>query len=228
MKILMVLTSHDKLGDTGHPTGFWLEELAAPYYAFKEAGAQVTLASPKGGQPPLDPKSNEPGFQTDATRRFEADTAATAQLANTLRLDSVRQQDYDAVFYPGGHGPMWDLAEDRHSIALLESFVAANKPVALVCHAPGALRHVKGTDGRPLVAGRQVTGFTNTEEEAVQLTKVVPFLVEDSLKANGGVYTQAADWHPHVVSDGLLITGQNPASSEPAATVLIKRLRQAA
>jgi len=228
MKILMVLTSHDKLGDTGHPTGFWLEELAAPYYAFKNAGAQITLASPKGGQPPLDPKSNEPGFQTDATRRFEADTAASAQLANTLRLDSVRQQDYDAVFYPGGHGPMWDLAEDRHSIALLESFVAANKPVALVCHAPGALRHVKGTDGRPLVAGRQVTGFTNTEEEAVQLTKVVPFLVEDSLKANGGVYTQAADWHPHVVSDGLLITGQNPASSEPAADVLIKRLRQAA
>jgi len=228
MKILMVLTSHDKLGDTGHPTGFWLEELAAPYYAFKNAGAQITLASPKGGQPPLDPKSNEPGFQTDATRRFEADAAATAQLANTLRLDSVRQQDYDAVFYPGGHGPMWDLAEDRHSIALLESFVAANKPVALVCHAPGALRHVKGADGRPLVAGRQVTGFTNTEEEAVQLTKVVPFLVEDSLKANGGVYTQAADWHPHVVSDGLLITGQNPASSEPAADVLIKRLRQAA
>jgi putative intracellular protease/amidase len=228
MKILMVLTSHDKLGDTGHPTGFWLEELAAPYYAFKNAGAQITLASPKGGQPPLDPKSNEPGFQTDATRRFEADAAATAQLANTLRLDSVRQQDYDAVFYPGGHGPMWDLAEDRHSIALLESFVAANKPVALVCHAPGALRHVKGTDGRPLVAGRQVTGFTNTEEEAVQLTKVVPFLVEDALKANGGIYTQAADWHPHVVSDGLLITGQNPASSEPAAEALIKRLRQAA
>jgi putative intracellular protease/amidase len=228
MKILMVLTSHDKLGDTGHPTGFWLEELAAPYYAFKEAGAQITLASPKGGQPPLDPKSNEPGFQTDATRRFEADAAATAQLAKTLRLDSVRQQDYDAVFYPGGHGPMWDLAEDRHSIALIESFVAADKPVALVCHAPGALRHVKGTDGRPLVAGRQVTGFTNTEEEAVQLTKIVPFLVEDSLKANGGVYTQAADWHPHVVSDGLLITGQNPASSEPAADVLIQRLRQAA
>ena len=228
MKILMVLTSHDKLGDTGHPTGFWLEELAAPYYAFKEAGAQITLASPKGGQPPLDPKSNEPGFQTDATRRFEADAAATAQLAKTLRLDSVRQQDYDAVFYPGGHGPMWDLAEDRHSIALIESFVAADKPVALVCHAPGALRHVKGTDGRPLVAGRQVTGFTNTEEDAVQLTKIVPFLVEDSLKANGGVYTQAADWHPHVVSDGLLITGQNPASSEPAADVLIKRLRQAA
>lgn len=228
MNILMVLTSHDKLGNTGQPTGFWLEELAAPYYAFKEAGAKITLASPKGGQPPLDPKSNEPGFQTDATRRFEADAAATAQLANTLRLDSVRQQDYDAVFYPGGHGPMWDLAEDRHSIALLESFVAANKPVALVCHAPGALRHVKGADGRPLVAGRQVTGFTNTEEEAVQLTKVVPFLVEDSLKANGGVYTQAADWHPHVVSDGLLITGQNPASSEPAAAVLIKRLRQAA
>ncbi|ARN21995.1 type 1 glutamine amidotransferase domain-containing protein [Piscinibacter gummiphilus] len=228
MKILMVLTSHDQLGNTGQPTGFWLEELAAPYYAFKNAGAQITLASPKGGQPPLDPKSNEPGFQTDATRRFEADAAATAQLANTLRLDSVNQRDYDAVFYPGGHGPMWDLAEDRHSIALIESFVAANKPVALVCHAPAALRHVKGTDGRPLVAGRQVTGFTNTEEEAVQLTKVVPFLVEDSLKANGGVYTQAADWHPHVVSDGLLITGQNPASSEPAAEVLIKRLRQAA
>ena len=228
MNILMVLTSHDQLGNTGQPTGFWLEELAAPYYAFKEAGATITLASPKGGQPPLDPKSNEPGFQTDATRRFEGDAAATAQLATTVRLDSVHQQDFDAVFYPGGHGPMWDLAEDRHSIALLESFVAANKPVALVCHAPGALRHVKGPDGRPLVAGRQVTGFTNTEEEAVQLTNIVPYLVEDSLKANGGVYTQAADWHPHVVSDGLLITGQNPASSEPAAAVLIKRLRQAA
>ena len=228
MKILLVLTSHEKLGNTGLPTGFWLEELAAPYYAFKGAGAQITLASPKGGQPPLDPKSNEPGFQTDATRRFEGDAAATAQLANTVRLDSVRQEDFDAVFYPGGHGPMWDLAEDRHSIALIESFVAANKPVALVCHAPGALRHVKGADGRPLVEGRQVTGFTNTEEEAVQLTKVVPFLVEDSLKANGGVYSQGADWHPHVVSDGLLITGQNPASSEPAAAVLVKRLRQAA
>jgi len=228
MKVLMVLTSHNRLGDTGQPTGFWLEELAAPYYAFQAAGAEIVLASPKGGQPPLDPKSNEPGFQTDATRRFENDAAATAQLASTVPLDRVDPADFDAVFYPGGHGPMWDLAEDRHSIALIEGFVAAGKPVALVCHAPGALRHVLGADGRPLVDGRQVTGFTNTEEEAVQLTQVVPFLVEDMLKANGGVYAKGPDWHPHVVTDGLLITGQNPASSEPAARALVQRLRQGA
>jgi putative intracellular protease/amidase len=224
MKILIVLTSHDQLGDTGRTTGFWLEELAAPYYAFADAGAQVVLASPKGGQPPLDPKSNEPDFQTDLTRRFEADPAATAQLANTVRLDSVRQQDFDAVFYPGGHGPLWDLANDRHSIALIESFIAANKPVALVCHAPGVLRDVKAADGSPLVAGKKVTGFTNSEEAGVGLTDVVPFLVEDMLKAAGGQYSKGPDWGAYVVSDGLLITGQNPASSAATAAELVKHL----
>ncbi len=224
MNVLMVLTSHDKLGDTGRKTGFWLEELAAPYYAFKDAGANITLASPLGGQPPLDPKSNEPSAQTDHTRRFEADAAANAQLASTVRLDSVKQDDFDTVFYPGGHGPLWDLAEDRASIALIEAFIAANKPVALVCHAPGALRHVKTADGRPLVEGKTVTGFTNTEEEGVGLTDIVPFLVEDELKGLGGLYTKGADWGSFVVSDGLLITGQNPASSAEAAQLLIKRL----
>jgi len=221
MKVLIVLTSHDQLGNTGHKTGFWLEELAAPYYAFKDAGAQIVLASPKGGQPPLDPKSNEPAFQTDLTRRFEADAAANAQLASTVRLDSVNQADFDTVFYPGGHGPLWDLAEDANSIGLIESFIAAGKPVGLVCHAPGVLRHVK-VDGKPLVAGKKVTGFTNTEEEAVGLTQVVPFLVEDTLKELGGVYSKGADWGSYVVQDGLLITGQNPASSEEAAKVLMK------
>ena len=224
MKVLMVLTSHDKLGDTDRKTGFWLEELAAPYYAFKDAGAEVVLASPNGGQPPLDPKSNEPGFQTELTRRFEADAAANAQLASTLRLDSVSQADFDTVFYPGGHGPLWDLAEDRHSIALIESFIAAGKPVALVCHAPGVLRHVKTSVGKPLVEGKRVTGFTNTEEEGVGLTNVVPFLVEDVLKENGGIYSKGADWGPYVIQDGLLITGQNPASSELAAQRLLERL----
>jgi putative intracellular protease/amidase len=224
MKILMVLTSHDKLGNTGRKTGFWLEELAAPYYVFKEAGVDITLASPKGGQPPLDPKSNEPNFQTDLTRRFEADADAKAQLATTLRLDSVKSADFDSVFYPGGHGPMWDLAEDPDSIKLIESFLAAGKPVALVCHAPGALRHVKTPEGRPLVEGKKVTGFTNTEEEAVGLTKVVPFLVEDMLKAEGGIFSKTADWGVHVLSDGLLTTGQNPASSGPAAKVLLEKL----
>ena len=224
MKILIVLTSHDQLGDTGRKTGFWLEELAAPYYAFTDAGAQIVLASPKGGQPPLDPKSNEPDFQTDLTRRFEADPAATAQLASTVRLDSVRQQDFDAVFYPGGHGPLWDLANDSHSIALIESFIAANKPVALVCHAPGVLRDVKAADGSPLVAGKKVTGFTNSEEAGVGLTDVVPFLVEDMLQAAGGQYSKGPDWGSYVVSDGLLITGQNPASSAETAAVLVKQL----
>ncbi len=224
MKILIVLTSHDQLGDTGRTTGFWLEELAAPYYAFTDAGAQIVLASPKGGQPPLDPKSNEPDFQTDLTRRFEADPAATAQLAATVRLDSVNQGDFDAVFYPGGHGPLWDLANDRHSIALIESFIAANKPVALVCHAPGVLRDVKAADGSPLVAGRKVTGFTNSEEAGVGLTDVVPFLVEDMLQAAGGQYSKGPDWGSYVVSDGLLITGQNPASSAETAAVLVKHL----
>lgn len=224
MNILIVLTSHDTLGTTGRKTGFWLEELAAPYYAFKEAGARVVLASPAGGQPPLDPKSNEPAFQTELTRRFEADAAATAQLADTVRLDSVSQDDFDAVFYPGGHGPLWDLAEDAHSIALIESFIAAHKPVALVCHAPGVLRHVKNPDGSPLVAGKQVTGFTNSEEAAVELTDIVPFLVEDELKAKGGVFSRIEDWAPYVLVDGLLITGQNPASSAAGAEALLRAL----
>src|SRR5471032_1686399 len=220
MKILMVLTSHDQLGTTGRKTGFWLEELAAPFYAFKDAGAHITLASPKGSNPPLDPKSNEPDFQTEQTHRFEADPDAMAQLAATVRLDSISQSDFDAVFYPGGHGPLWDLAEDKDSIALIEAFLASNKHVALVCHAPGVLRHVKAPDGRPLVEGKKVTGFTNTEEEAVGLTNVVPFLVEDELKAKGGVYSKGEDWGSYVVSDGLLITGQNPASSSAAAALL--------
>ena len=228
MKILMVLTSHDQLGDTGRKTGFWLEELAAPYYAFRDAGAEVVLASPRGGQPPVDPKSNEPSFQTDLTRRFEADTAAQAQLAATLRLDSVSQAAFDTVFYPGGHGPLWDLAEDKASIGLIESFVAAHKPVALVCHAPGVLRHVRAPDGKPLVEGKKVTGFTNTEEEGMGLTEVVPFLVEDELKAKGGLFSKGPDFSPYVVNDGLLITGQNPASSGPAAEALIARFAMAA
>jgi len=223
-KVLMVLTSHSELGNTGRKTGFWLEELAAPYYTFKDAGVEIVLASPLGGQPPLDPKSNEVAFQTEMTHRFEADAQATAQLAATVRLDSVSQADFDTVFYPGGHGPLWDLAEDKHSIALIESFLAANKPVALVCHAPGALRHVKTPTGRPLVEGKKVTGFTNTEEAAVGLTDIVPFLVEDELKAKGGIYSKGADWASYVVTDGLLITGQNPASSSAAAAVLLKTL----
>ncbi|MFP3517923.1 type 1 glutamine amidotransferase domain-containing protein [Pseudomonas sp. SIMBA_077] len=225
MKILMVLTSHDTLGNTGRKTGFWLEELAAPYYTFLATNAEIVLASPQGGQPPLDPKSNEPAFQTELTQRFENDSAATAQLANTLRLDSVSQADFDAVFYPGGHGPLWDLAEDPQSIQLIEAFLAAGKPTAFVCHAPGVLRHVKKADGTPLVAGKKVTGFTNSEEEAVELTNVVPFLVEDMLIANGGVYSKGADWSSYVVSDGLLITGQNPGSSTETAHVLLDKLK---
>ena len=224
MKILMVLTSHDQLGDTGEKTGFWLEEFVAPYYVFKDAGAQITVASPHGGQPPLDPKSDDPSAQTDATRRFKDDSAAQAVLAGTQKLKDVSAADFDAVFYPGGHGPLWDLAEDATSIALIEAMLAAGKPIAAVCHAPGVLRHVKSTDGKPLVEGKSVTGFTNTEEEAVGLTKVVPFLVEDMLKENGGNYSKGGDWQPYVVSDGLLITGQNPASSEPAAEALLKML----
>ena len=227
MKVLIVLTSHDKLGDTGHKTGFWLEELAAPYYRFKDAGWQVVLASPQGGRPPLDPKSNEPGFQTDQTRRFEADPEATAALADTVRLDSVSADDFDTVFYPGGHGPLWDLAEDTNSARLIEATLRSGKPLALVCHAPGVLRHTVNEDGTPLVRGKQVTGFANTEEAAVQLTEVVPFLVEDELKALGGIYAKTGDWQPFVVQDGLLITGQNPASSAPAADALIKLVNTA-
>lgn len=228
MKILIVLTSHDELGNTGRKTGFWLEELAAPYYVFKEAGAQLTLASPKGGQPPLDPKSNDPDFQTDDTRRFEADAEAEATLANTVRLDAISAEQFDAVFYPGGHGPLWDLAEDRHSIALIENTLNSGKLVALVCHAPGALRHARNPDGSPLVQGKKVTGFTNTEEEAVGLTDVVPFLVEDELISKGGQYSKAADWQSYVIRDGLLITGQNPASSSAAAKTLVAALKGAA
>ncbi|KWR80373.1 type 1 glutamine amidotransferase domain-containing protein [Pseudomonas sp. PI1] len=224
MKILLVLTSHDKLGNTGEPTGFWLEELAAPYYAFIDAGAELTLASPKGGQPPLDPKSNVPDFQTEATRRFEADPIATQALANTLKLSDVNVGGFDAVFYPGGHGPLWDLAEDPSSIALIEKAIQSGKPVGAVCHAPAVLRHVKGSDGKPLVFGKAVTGFSNSEEDAVGLTQVVPFLVEDMLKANGGRYSKAADWNAHVEVDGLLVTGQNPASSEATARALLQIL----
>src|SRR4029453_18216158 len=225
MKILMVLTSHDKLGNTGRKTGFWLEEFAAPYYTFKDAGAEIVLASPKGGQPPLEPKSNEPNFQTDLTRRFEAEAVAKAQLASTVRLDSVDANDYHTVFYPGGHGPMWDLAEDPNSVRLIESFLAAGKPVALVCHAPGVLRHVKTAAGKPLVEGKSVTGFTDGEEADVGLTKVVPFLVEDELLGLGATFSKVKNWGVHVVTDGLLITGQNPASSGLAAKVLIDALK---
>nr|WP_322938740.1 type 1 glutamine amidotransferase domain-containing protein [Pseudomonas sp. s4] len=225
MKILLVLTSHDRLGETGHKTGFWLEEFAAPYYSFKDAGAQLTLASPKGAQPPIDPKSDDESAQTDATRRFAKDAEAQRELANTLPLKQVRAEDFDALFYPGGHGPLWDLAESADSIALIERFQALGKPVAAVCHAPGVLRHVKGSDGKPLVAGKRVTGFSNSEEEAVQLTEVVPFLVEDMLKGNGGLYTRADDWQSHVEVDGLLITGQNPASSEACAEALLAQLK---
>lgn len=224
MKILMVLTSHDELGDTGQKTGFWLEEFAAPYYVFKDAGVQITLATPRGGQPPLDPKSDDPSAQTDATRRFKDDQAAQAVLATTHELQDVAAGDFDAVFYPGGHGPLWDLAEDADSITLIETMLAAGKPIAAVCHAPGVLRHPKSADGRSVVHGKSVTGFTNSEEEAVGLTQVVPFLVEDMLEQNGGSYSKAGDWQPYVVTDGLLITGQNPASSEPAAQALLKML----
>lgn len=225
MNILMVLTSHDQLGDTGKKTGFWLEEFAAPYYAFKDAGAAVTLVSPKGGQPPLDPKSDEPDAQTEATHRFKADPAAQQALAQTGKLSGVSGNGFDAVFYPGGHGPLWDLAEDADSIKLIESMVAAGKTVSAVCHAPGVLRHVKTKDGQPLVQGKNVTGFTNTEEAAVQLTDIVPFLVEDMLVKNGGHYSKGADWQPHVVTDGKLITGQNPASSKPAALAVLHQLK---
>ena len=224
MNILMVLTSHDQLGDTGQKTGFWLEEFAAPYYVLKDAGHSITLASPKGGQPPLDPKSDAPDAQTDATRRFKADAAAQDQLAATEVLSEIDPAGFDAVFYPGGHGPMWDLAQDVDSKALIEAMIAAGKPVALVCHAPAALKNVTTPGGAPLVEGKKVTGFTNGEEQAVKLTDVVPFLLEDMLKAKGGLYSKGADFQPYVVEDGLLITGQNPSSSEPAAEALLTAL----
>ena len=223
-KILMVLTSHDQLGSTDAKTGFWLEEFAAPYYVFIDADVEVTLASPRGGQPPLDPKSDEPNFQTDATRRFKADAAAQTRLASTHKLNTLSGRDFDAVFYPGGHGPLWDLAEDASSIALIENMLTAGKPIATVCHAPAVLRHPKAADGKSVVHGKSVTGFTNTEEAAVGLTDVVPFLVEDMLIKNGGKYAKGEDWQPFVQTDGLLITGQNPASSAPAAKALLTAL----
>jgi putative intracellular protease/amidase len=224
MKILMVMTSHDQLGNTGKKTGFWLEEFAAPYFTFLDAGVDITVCSPKGGQPPVDPKSDTPEGKTELTERFKADAAAQRVLATTAALADMKAEDYDAVFYPGGHGPMWDLAEDPVSIALIERFYNLGKPVALVCHAPGVLRHVK-VNGEPLVKGKRVSGFTNSEEEAVQLTKVVPFLVEDELKRLGGLFEKVPDWQVLSIIDGRLITGQNPASSKSAAQDLLKVLR---
>jgi len=226
MKILMVLTSHDQLGNTGHKTGFWLEEFAAPYYVFKDAGVELVLASPKGGQPPLDPKSDAPDAQTEATHRFRADADAVKALSSTLKLADAAKGEYDAVFYPGGHGPLWDLAEDKDSIALIERTHAAGKPVGAVCHAPAVFRHTRGKDGQPLVKGKPVTGFSNSEEEAVGLTGIVPFLVEDMLKANGGHYSKKADWQSYAITEGNLITGQNPASSVAAAEAVLTLLRK--
>jgi len=225
IKVLIVLTSHSDLGNTGEKTGFWIEEFAAPYYVLADAGVQITLASPKGGQPPIDPKSEMADSQTAATHRFDKDEALNNQLAHTLILSDVKVEDYDAVFYPGGHGPLWDLANDKNSIALIESFYTHKKPVVFVCHAPGALVNVKLSNGEPLVKGKEVTGFSNSEEEAVQLTKVVPFLLEDEMKKLGGRYSKGADWGSYVKVDGLLITGQNPASSEAAAKALLEKLQ---
>lgn len=225
MKVLIVLTSHDRLGDTGQHTGFWLEEFAAPYFVLRDAGAELTLASPKGGQPPLDPKSDEPDAQTEATRRFKEDAEAQRALANTVLLAEVAAEDFDAVFFPGGHGPLWDLVQDRHCIELIEAFARAGKPVAAVCHAPAVLTEARGPEGEPLIKGRKVTGFTNAEEAAVELTEVVPFLLEDRLKERGGDYSKGPDWSSHVVVDGKLVTGQNPASSEAAAEALLEMLR---
>ena len=224
LKVLVVLTSHDQLGDTGEKTGFWIEEFAAPYYVLQDAGVDVTIASPKGGQPPIDPKSALPDFQTEATKRFNADKELQTKLANSLALDTINEQDYDAIFYPGGHGPLWDLTNDKTSIALIESFWAHNKPVAAVCHAPAVFRYVKDSNGQPLVKGKKVTGFSNSEEEAVQLTDVVPFLVEDELIKLGALYSKGEDWHSYVVKDGHLITGQNPGSSEETAKALFTLL----
>ncbi len=226
MKILIVLTSHDELGNTGEKTGFWIEEFAAPYYVFADAGVELTIASPKGGQPPIDPKSALPAAQTTATRRFNQDKGLKDKLAHTLKLTHIDQKDYDAVFYPGGHGPLWDLANDTKSISLIEDFYKHNKPVAFVCHAPAALVKVKAPNGEPVVKGKEVTGFSNTEEAVVKLTHVVPFLLEDELKKLGGHYSKAADWGSYVKQDGLLITGQNPGSSEEAAKVLLARLEK--
>ena len=225
MKVLIVLTSHDQLGNTGRKTGFWLEELAAPYYVFRQAEADITLASPKGGQPPLDPKSNQPEFQTDNTRRFEKDAAAMRALANTVRLSEINYKDFDAVFFPGGHGPLWDLTNDRNAHALIENMLAASKPVALVCHAPGILTKVKAPNGDPIAKGRTVTGFTNSEEADVHLVEVVPYLLEDELKKQGATFSMKANWAVFAVQDGLLVTGQNPPSSNATARKLLDLLK---
>ncbi len=225
MKVLIVLTSHSQLGDTGKKTGFWVEEFAAPYYQLADAGAEITLASPKGGQPPIDPRSQEAEAQTKFTQRFDKDEPLQQKLAHTLELSSVKASDYDAVFYPGGHGPLWDLTRDVSSIALIAAFQQQGKPMAFVCHAPCALLNVKLSNGDPLIKGKNVTGFSDTEEAGVKLTNVVPFLLEDELKKAGGHYSKGPDWSVHVVTDGLLITGQNPASSAEAAKVLLKGLK---
>ncbi|CAM1340513.1 type 1 glutamine amidotransferase domain-containing protein [Tenacibaculum aestuarii] len=222
-KVVFVLTSHEELGNTGEKTGFWIEEFAAPYYLLKDKGVEVVLASPKGGQPPIDPKSNEPDFQTPATLRFNKDEELQAVLTNTMKLSEVKEGDYDAIFYPGGHGPLWDLAENKDSVALIEAFYANSKPVGAVCHAPIVLKDAK-VNGNPLVRDKKVTGFSNTEEDAVQLTSIVPFLVEDELKNKGGIYSKAGDWQEYVIEDGNLITGQNPASSELVAEKLLAKL----
>jgi putative intracellular protease/amidase len=226
MKLLIVLTSHDQLGNTGRKTGFWLEELAAPYYVFRDAGAEITLASPKGGQPPLDPKSNEPNFKTDTTRRFEKDSVATRALASTKRLAEVSYKDYDAVFFPGGHGPLWDLTNDRNALSLIENMQAAKKLVGLVCHAPGILTKVKAPNGEPFAKGRKVTGFTNGEEADVHLVEVVPYLLEDVLTQQGAIFSKTANWNVYVVEDGWLITGQNPPSSTATAQALLAALKK--
>ena len=226
MKILFVLTSHDQLGNTGEKTGFWIEEFASPYYYLVDKGVEVTLASPKGGQPPIDPTSDKPENQTESTKRFKTDKDLQEKLSKTHKLSEVSSEDYDAVFYPGGHGPLWDLAESETSAKLIESFYNSNKPVSFVCHAPAALKHVKNSDGEPLVKGKKVTGFTNTEEALVKLTDVVPFLVEDMLKENGGIYSKKGDFEENALEDGLLITGQNPASSEKVAEILFNKLKK--
>src|SRR6187402_1227006 len=222
-KVLFVVTSHDQLGNTGEKTGFWTEELAAPYYALLDQGVTIDIATPKGGQPPIDPKSSDPSSATEDTKRFDADTVLLEKLKNTKKLADVNQADCDAVFYPGGHGPLWDLVEDKNSIALIESFYTHKKPVAFVCHAPAVLKNVK-VNGAFLVKGKKVTGFSNTEEEAVGLTKIVPFLLEDALQSNGAIYSKAPNWQPYAVEDGLLITGQNPASSKLVAGILLEQL----
>ncbi|WP_413999637.1 type 1 glutamine amidotransferase domain-containing protein [Flavobacterium sp. W1B] len=222
-KVLFVLTSHDKLGDTGEKTGYWTEEFAAPYYELADKGVQIDIATPLGGQPPIDPKSEDPASATEDTKRLDKDNALLAKLKNTIKLADVKESNYDAIFYPGGHGPLWDLATDKNSAALIEKFYTSKKPLAFVCHSPAVLKNVK-VNGDYLVKGKKLTGFSNTEEAAVGLTKVVPFLLEDALQANGAHYSKGADWNPYAVVDGLLITGQNPASSKLVAEKLLQQL----